>query len=70
MTNNETINIPIWKKYSLSVKEAAQYFGIGEKRLYKLIKENPNADFILEIGSNIRIKREKLEEYLNNSNVV
>ena len=25
--------IPVWKKYSLNVSEASEYYGIGEKRL-------------------------------------
>ena len=62
--------IPTWRKYSLSVEEASAYYGIGVKRLYGIIKDNPNADFILEIGSHVRIKRIKFEEYLNNSTVV
>lgn len=41
--------IPLWKRYSLSVPEAARYFGIGETRLYRIIAEHPGADFILEI---------------------
>ena len=62
--------VPIWMKYSLNVVEAAEYFGIGEKRLRSIIYENAGADFILEIGSHVRIKRQLFEEYLNKSNVV
>ena len=32
--------IPIWKKYTLSVEEAAVYFRIGENKLRSLINEN------------------------------
>ena len=60
-------NLSIANKYSLSVSEAALYFGIGEKRLRAIINENQGADYILEIGTHIRIKREKFEEYLNNA---
>ena len=28
--------IPVWKKYSLNVSEAAEYYGIGEKRLKRI----------------------------------
>ena len=58
-------NVPIWLKYTLSVSEASAYYGTGEKRLRNIINENPNADFILEIGTHIRIKRKMFEEYLN-----
>ena len=60
-------NLSIAHKYSLSVSEAALYFGIGEKRLRAIINETQGADYILEIGTHIRIKREKFEEYLNNA---
>ena len=30
---NQSIDIPIWKRYLLSVTEAAQFYHIGEKRL-------------------------------------
>ena len=36
--------VPIWKKYSLSIQEAAEYYGIGEKRIRQIAAENPNAD--------------------------
>lgn len=29
--SNDTVSI--WKKYALTIQEAAKYFGIGEKRL-------------------------------------
>mgnify|MGYP000325141051 CR=1 FL=1 len=40
MSNYE---IPYWKKYTLSIEEAAAYFRIGEGKLRKLVSENPNA---------------------------
>ena len=40
------IATPIWLKYSLSIQEAADYFGIGEKRLRQLVAENEGADFL------------------------
>ncbi len=62
--------VPIWKKYSLSIQEAAEYYGIGEKRLRQIIAEHPGAEFILEIGSHIRIKRGLFEKYLDEATVV
>ena len=50
-------NVPLWRKYSLNVEGAATYYGIGVKKLYEIIRNNPNADFLLEIGSHYRIKR-------------
>ncbi len=61
----DEIRVPIEAKYSLNIPQAAEYFGIGEKRLYGIIHENEGADFILELGSHVRIKRRLFEEYLD-----
>ena len=62
--------IPIWKKYSLNVEEAASYYGIGVKKLYYLIRENPSADFLLEIGAHYRIKRVLFEKFLDEATTI
>ena len=36
---NDRYDIPIWRKYTLSVQEASRYFHIGDKKLRKLIKK-------------------------------
>ena len=68
--NEQSNTVSIWKKYSLNIKEAAEYYGIGEKRIRQIASENPNADFVLEVGLHIRIKRELFEKYLDESTVV
>lgn len=35
------IEIPVWKKYTLSIEEAAAYFRIGENKLRRLVAEEP-----------------------------
>lgn len=30
MVSKNANNVPIWEKYMLTVREAAEYFGIGE----------------------------------------
>ena len=57
--------IPIWKKYTLSVEEAAVYFRIGEDKLRCLINENKSADYLLWNGSRALIKREKFERFVD-----
>ena len=37
--NHTEKTIPVWKKYSLNVSEAAEYYGIGEKRLRQIVGE-------------------------------
>ena len=62
MTNYEPIKeVPIWKKYTLTVQEAAMYFRIGENKIRSLIAENRDADYILWNGNRPQIKRKKFE---------
>ena len=44
--NHTEKTIPVWEKYSLNVSEAAEYYGIGEKRLRQIAGENEGADFV------------------------
>ena len=62
--------IPLWKKYSLNVQEAATYYGVGNKKLYEIIRNNPNADFLLEVGSHYRIKRVLFEKFLDEATTI
>ena len=68
--NHTEKTIPVWEKYSLNVSEAAEYYGIGEKRLRQIAGENEGADFILEVGSHIRFKRKLFEDYLDTASTV
>lgn len=65
-----TPRIPIWEKYSLNFAEAAEYFGIGEKRLRQIVAEHEGDDFILEVGTHIRIKRVKFMQFLDGAYIV
>ena len=61
------LSVPIWEKYMLTVDEAVQYFGIGEKKIRNLISENNGTDlcFTIQIGNKSLINRRKFEEFLN-----
>ena len=61
---------PIWRKYALTVQEAAIYLGIGEKRIRQIIEDHPYESFILEIGSHVKIKRVLFEKYLDDTNSI
>lgn len=67
---NHTYEIPIWRKYTLTVEEAAVYFRIGEHKLRKIISENKNADYLLWNGNRVQIKRAKFERYVDNLEVI
>ncbi len=62
--------IPFWKRYTLSVEEAASYFRIGEGKLRKLINQNPNTDYLLWNGNRVQFKREKFERYVDSLSAV
>ena len=62
---NNTYNIPVWEKYTLTVEEAAAYFRIGEHKLRNLINENRNADYLLWNGNRVQIKRAKFEKFID-----
>ena len=70
MEEKRTFTVPLWHKYSLSIEEAAEYYGIGEKRLRKLAYENEGESFLLGVGNRIRFKRRLFEEYLDLSATV
>ena len=71
--NKDMINggtIPVWKRYALTIEEAAGYYHIGENKLRMIADEHPEADFIIMNGNRILIKRQKFEEYLDHATVV
>ena len=63
-------NIPYWEKYMLTLREAAAYFHIGEKKLRQIVEENMDANFLLTSGNRIMIKRKLFEEFLDSSSVI
>ena len=63
-------NIPYWEKYMLTLREAAEYFHSGEKKMRQIVEENMDASFILTSGNRIMIKRKLFEEFLDSSSVI
>ena len=75
MNNNQTQNnqaniIPLWEKYTLTIREAARYFHIGEKKLRRIVDENPMADFVIMNGNRVMIKRKCFEHYIDQASAV
>ena len=64
------IEIPYWEKYMLTLREAAEYFHIGEKKMRQIVDDNMDAKFLLENGNRVMIKRKLFEEYLNNASMI
>lgn len=69
LQNNENTarprnEVPISKKAFLTVREAAAYFNIGEKKLRELTNGD-RCPFVLYCGTKRLIKREKFKDFLD-----
>jgi hypothetical protein len=65
MILDREIKLPWWQKYTLSIKEAAVYFGIGETTLRNFINTHEDSDFIIHNGAQTLIKRCVFEKYID-----
>ena len=63
-------DIPVWKRYALTITEAANYYHIGEAKLRILVDNHPDADFAIQNGNRILIKRKKFEQFLDEATVL
>ena len=68
--NRETVQIPVWKRYTLNIEEAASYYHIGQGKLREIVEEHPEAEFIIYNGNRVLIKRERFEQYLDTCTVI
>ena len=66
----QILQIPYWERYLLTIREAAEYFHIGEKKLCQIVEENSTADFIIMNGNRAMIKRKTFEQYLDQATAV
>jgi excisionase family DNA binding protein len=55
--------VPIWKKTTLTIEEAAEYSNIGQNKLTELLKR-PRCSFVLYVGKKKLVKRKAFEEFL------
>lgn len=53
------------QRYSMTIEEAAGYSLIGEGRLRKIIEEDRTLEWVLRVGSQVRIKRVLFEKWLD-----
>ena len=64
--STEADRMPLSEKYALTIKEAAIYFNIGNKKLRRLAEDNLGR-FALESGNRFLIIRPKFEQFLSQS---
>lgn len=67
---SEKINLLPSQKLCLTVEEAASYSMLGENRLRKIIEEDKTLDWVLYVGSWVRIKRPQFEEWIAEQNYI
>lgn len=68
---NITINntVPIYRKVTLTIREAAEYSNIGINKIDSLLR-TPNCPFVLFIGTKKLVKREAFEDFINQQLVI
>ncbi len=55
----------ISEKYNLTIKEAVEYFNIGEKSIRRIVADNPTAEYILMVGNKVLLKRKLFEQFID-----
>lgn len=55
--------VPIWKKTTLTIREAAEYSNIGINKIESIIN-GPNCDFVLYVGKKRLVKRKQFEQFI------
>lgn len=65
MSLDKDIKLPWYEKYTLTIEEAAQYFGIGETALRRFLSDHEEASFIIKNGSKTLIKKAVFAKYLD-----
>lgn len=58
--------VPISQKYTLTIKEAAEYSNIGINKLNELTNDT-RCNFVLRVGKKKLIKRNAFESFLTNA---
>ena len=71
MENTKTTKktLPPSDKYMLTIREAAEYFNIGTKRLRRLAEDNPGR-IAVYCGNKYLINRPLFEDFLKNTSTV
>lgn len=62
-------DVPISEKYTLTIKESAEYFNIGEKKMRRLAQENLGT-IAVQSGNRYLIIRTKFEKFIAASSSV
>jgi excisionase family DNA binding protein len=61
--------VPIYRKVTLTVREAAEYSNIGINKIDSMLR-SPNCPFVLFVGTKKLVKRCEFEEYIRGKLVI
>lgn len=67
--NTEMRAVPIGEKFMLTIKEAAPYYNIGQKKLRRMAEDNLGVLSVYS-GNRYLIIRPKFEEFILNSSEI
>ena len=67
--NTEMRAVPIGEKFMLTIKEAAPYYNIGQKKLRRMAEDNLGVVSVYS-GNRYLIIRPKFEEFILNSSEI
>lgn len=56
--------VPIYRKVTLTIKEAAEYSNIGINRIESLLRA-PRCPFVLYVGKKKLVKRKEFEKFIS-----
>ena len=70
MKKDQCQELPLNQRFTLTLKEASLYFHIGEKKLRRLVAENPDAGFLIHNGRKVLIIREEFEQFLRQTSCI
>ena len=62
--------VPLEQKFTLTIKEASQYFNIGIKKMRRLAEENTRNGFAVYSGNRFLIIRTKFEKFLAETSAI
>lgn len=63
-------SVPVWEKYMLTIREASEYFGIGEHKLRDILDNNVEKKLSVWNGNRQLVRRKKLEEFLDECEII
>lgn len=61
--------VPIYRKTTLTIREAAEYSNIGINRIDSMLRA-PNCPFVLYVGSKKLVKRKEFEQFLSQRMII